>query len=196
MVHNFEHPDEERQWLLLDKWTHIPFTSTFKISTWVVKEPTHYSKRVEREVPGVVAVLLSSKCGRLGVTFLKKGLWCMRPRTQKQAQVKKEPCRVVDNVECRCNAQCKWENKTTPLSGRHYLWQGSRITRTPGRCLGHRAMQFNVKKGWISKCLPSHKLPGGDNHIVVLFEYKKWHSHDGLDTYAQSFPPCSCVQIC
>ena len=26
---------------------------------WDVKEPTHYSKRVGREVPGVVAVLLS-----------------------------------------------------------------------------------------------------------------------------------------
>ena len=45
----------------------------FKISTWDVKEPTHYSKRVGREVPGVVAVLLSSKCGRLGVKmFLKR----------------------------------------------------------------------------------------------------------------------------
>ena len=115
----------------IKRWPRLTVPSTFKIWTWVVKEPTHYSKRVEREVPGVVAVLLSSKCGRLGVTFLKKGLWCMRPRTQKEAQVKKEPCRVVDNVECRCNAQCKWENKSTPLSGRHYLWQGSRITRVP-----------------------------------------------------------------
>ena len=33
----------------------------FKIPMWDVKEPTHYSKRVGREVPGVVAVLLSSK---------------------------------------------------------------------------------------------------------------------------------------
>ena len=45
----------------------------FKISTWNVKEPTQYSKRVGREVPGVVAVLLSSKCGRLSVKmFLKR----------------------------------------------------------------------------------------------------------------------------
>ena len=29
---------------------------------WDVKEPTHYSKRVEHEVPGVVAVL----CERMG----------------------------------------------------------------------------------------------------------------------------------
>ena len=38
------------------------------------KEPTHYSysKRVGREVPGVVAVLLSSKCGRLGGDVLKR----------------------------------------------------------------------------------------------------------------------------
>ena len=32
-----------------------------KIPMWDVKEPTHYSKRVGREVLGVVAVLLSSK---------------------------------------------------------------------------------------------------------------------------------------
>ena len=44
----------------------------FKISTWDVKEPTHGSYSVGREVPGVVAVLLSlAKCGRLGVMFLK-----------------------------------------------------------------------------------------------------------------------------
>ena len=28
---------------------------------WGVKEPTHYSGRVAREVPGVLAVLISSK---------------------------------------------------------------------------------------------------------------------------------------
>ena len=44
----------------------------FKMSTWDVKEPKHYSKRVGREVPGVVAVLLSSKCGWLGVDVLKR----------------------------------------------------------------------------------------------------------------------------
>ena len=45
----------------------------FKISTWDVKEPTHCSERVAREVPGVVAILLSpAKCGRLGVMFLKR----------------------------------------------------------------------------------------------------------------------------
>ena len=42
-----------------------------KMSTWDVKEPTHYSKRVGRSVPGVVAVLLSSKCGQLGGDVLK-----------------------------------------------------------------------------------------------------------------------------
>ena len=35
--------------------------SMFKIPMWDVEEPTHYSKRVASEVPGVVAVLLSSK---------------------------------------------------------------------------------------------------------------------------------------
>ena len=45
----------------------------FKISTWDVKEPTHCSYSVGREVPRVVAVLLSlAKCGRLGVMFQKR----------------------------------------------------------------------------------------------------------------------------
>ena len=44
----------------------------FKMSTWDVKELTHYSKRVGCEVHGVVAVLLSSKCGRLGGDVLKR----------------------------------------------------------------------------------------------------------------------------
>ena len=44
----------------------------FKMSTWDVEEPTHYSKREGRQVPGVVAVLLSSKCGRLGSDVLKR----------------------------------------------------------------------------------------------------------------------------
>ena len=44
----------------------------FKMSTWDVKEPPHHSKRVRREVPGVVAVLLSSKCGRFGRDVLKR----------------------------------------------------------------------------------------------------------------------------
>ena len=46
--------------------------SMFKMSTWDVKEPPHHSKRVRREVPGVVAVLLSSKCGRFGRDVLKR----------------------------------------------------------------------------------------------------------------------------
>ena len=44
----------------------------FKMSTWDVKEPTHYWKRVGHEVPGVVTVLLSTKCGRLSVDVLKR----------------------------------------------------------------------------------------------------------------------------
>ena len=44
----------------------------FKMSTWDVKQPTHYSKRVGREVPGDVAVLLSSKWGRLGGDVLTR----------------------------------------------------------------------------------------------------------------------------
>ena len=58
--------------------------SMFKISTWGVKEPTHYWKRVVREVPGVVAVLLSSKMWPAWCDVSKKGLWCMKPRTRKR----------------------------------------------------------------------------------------------------------------
>ena len=51
----------------------LTVTSMFKISMWDIKEPTHYLKRGGREVPGVVAVLLCSKCGPLGVKmFLKR----------------------------------------------------------------------------------------------------------------------------
>ena len=43
----------------------------FISSTWDVKEPTHYSKRVGHEVPGVVAVLCE---GMVGVGEVKYGL--------------------------------------------------------------------------------------------------------------------------
>ena len=39
------------------------FDSVFISSTWDSKEPTHYSKRVGHEVPGVVAVLCESVTG-------------------------------------------------------------------------------------------------------------------------------------
>ena len=57
----------------LNRGLRLKRPSMFKISSWDVKEPTHYSKRVGREVPGVVAVLLSlAKRGRLDVMFLKR----------------------------------------------------------------------------------------------------------------------------
>ena len=70
------------------------------MSTCTVKEPTHYSKRVGREVPGVMFWLSFSLAivAVLAVMF-EKGLWCMRSRTQKQPQVKKELCRVLDIVK-------------------------------------------------------------------------------------------------
>ena len=46
--------------------------SMFKMSTWAIKEPPHHSKRVRHEVPGVVAVLVSSKFGRFGRDVLKR----------------------------------------------------------------------------------------------------------------------------
>ena len=72
--------------------------SMFKMSTWDVKEPTHYSKRGGREVPDVVAVPLSSKCGRLGGDVLKR-LVVYEATYSKTAQVKKELCRLLDNVK-------------------------------------------------------------------------------------------------
>ena len=56
---------------------------------WDVKEPTHYSKGVGREVPGVVAVLLSSKCGRLGVKMFLKRLAVYEATYAKTATSKK-----------------------------------------------------------------------------------------------------------
>ena len=41
----------------------LTIPSTFITSTWNVKEPTHYSRRIGREVPGVVAVLCESMGG-------------------------------------------------------------------------------------------------------------------------------------
>ena len=70
---------------------------------WDVKEPTHYSKRVGREVPDVVAVLLSSKMRPAWRDVSKKACGVMRPRTQKQPKVKKEPCRVLDDVDVEEN---------------------------------------------------------------------------------------------
>ena len=64
----------------------------FKIPMWDIKEPTHYSKRVGHEVPGVVAVLLSSKKWPAWHDVSKKTCGViMRPCMQKQPQVKKEP---------------------------------------------------------------------------------------------------------
>ena len=53
-----------------------PRSSMFISSLCDVKKPTHYTRRVGDEVPGVVAVLceyvFSSKSGRLGVMSLKR----------------------------------------------------------------------------------------------------------------------------
>ena len=67
----------------------------FKMSTWDVEEPTHYSKRVGREVPGVVVVLLCSKCGWFGVDFRKR-LVVYEATYAKTATSQKG--RVLDNV--------------------------------------------------------------------------------------------------
>ena len=59
-----------------------------------VKEPTHYSRRVGDKVTGVLAVLFSpAEVAGLAVMSLK------RPPKQKQPQVKKGLCRVLENVD-------------------------------------------------------------------------------------------------
>ena len=63
----------------------------FISSLWDVKEPNHYSRRVEDKVPGVVAVLFSPA--------EVAGLCCMRPPEQKQPQFKKGLCRVLEHVD-------------------------------------------------------------------------------------------------
>jgi len=64
----------------------------FKIPVWDVKELTHYSKRVGREVPRVVAVLLSSKMWPVWRDVSKKACGVRGHVRKKQPQVKKEPC--------------------------------------------------------------------------------------------------------
>ena len=76
-------------------------SSMFISSLWDVKEPKHYSRRVGDKVLGVVAVLFSpAELAGLAVPLhQKKGLWCMRPPKQKQPQVKKGLCRVLEHVD-------------------------------------------------------------------------------------------------
>ena len=84
---------------LLGYRSRLTIPSMFKIPMWNFKEPTHYSKRVGCEVPGAVAVLLSSKMWPAWRDVSKNARGVMRPRAQKQPQVKKEPCRVLDDVD-------------------------------------------------------------------------------------------------
>ena len=51
--------------------------------------------------PVLWLLFLLAKCGRLGVMFLKR-LFVYEatyPKTEKEPQVKKEPCRVLDDVD-------------------------------------------------------------------------------------------------
>ena len=56
----------------INRTLRLTVPSMFKMSTLDVKETPNHSKRVRREVPGVMAVLLSSKCGRFGRDVLKR----------------------------------------------------------------------------------------------------------------------------
>ena len=62
---------------------------------WDVKEPTHYSKRVGHEVPGVVAVLCESLAGPHQLIAAKKKLNLLnqikdRQKTDRQMATKKK----------------------------------------------------------------------------------------------------------
>ena len=77
-------------------------SSMFISSLWDVKEPTHYSRRVGDEVPGVVAVLyervFSSRSGRLGVMSLKM-LVVYEATLAKTFISQKGLCRVLGHVD-------------------------------------------------------------------------------------------------
>ena len=60
-----------------------------KIPMWDVKEPTHYSKRAGREVPGVVAVFLSSKMWPAGRDVSKKAFGVIEDTYAKTATSQK-----------------------------------------------------------------------------------------------------------
>ena len=51
----------------MNRRSRLTIPSMFKMLMWDVKEPTHSSKRVGREVPGVVAVVRAS--GRATFAF-------------------------------------------------------------------------------------------------------------------------------
>ena len=75
----------------------------FISSLWNVKEPTHYSRRVGDEAPGVVAVLcsecaLSSRIGRLGIMSPKRLVVCEATK-EKTAVSQKGVCRVLGQVD-------------------------------------------------------------------------------------------------
>ena len=65
-----------------------------------------------REVPGVVAVLLSlAKCGRLGVMMFRKGLWCMRPDATYAKTATSQKGTLLSDRLCICKCKCKEPNK-------------------------------------------------------------------------------------
>ena len=55
---------------------------------WDVKEPTHYSKRVGHEVPGVVAVLCESIAGPHQLIAAKKKLNLLNQIKDRQTDVR------------------------------------------------------------------------------------------------------------
>ena len=80
----------------------------FISSLWDVKEPKHYSRRLGDKTPSVVAVLFSSaEVAGLAVMSLKRlVVWCMRLPKQKQPQVKKGLCRVLEHVDVDVDVGC------------------------------------------------------------------------------------------
>ena len=71
----------------------------FISSLWDVKEPKYYSRRVADKVPGVLAVVVSpAQAAGLAVMSLKRFL-VYETLKQKQPQVKRGLCRVLEHVD-------------------------------------------------------------------------------------------------
>ena len=76
--------------------------SMFKMSTWDLKKSPHHLKRVQREVPGVVAVLLSSKCGWLDGDVLKRlamyeATYAKTATSQKETLPSARSCKITNS---------------------------------------------------------------------------------------------------
>ena len=75
------------------------------ITLWDVKEPTHYSKRVGREAPGVVAVLCAVPSlqpgGWLGVCLKRVRVYEATKAKKKNSLYSIDVCRVLETLKAK-----------------------------------------------------------------------------------------------